>query len=835
MLKSSRFLVGLIVACAFLPLNLPLHAALYDRRIVAPEAENGRLKAAVGDLQTALQEMTAQPFAIEREYAGEGIYLMRSAQPQAPADMVASLRGKGREPFIIRSGGEEQLWIVANDDDGLAHGIYYYLEKLGVRYLLPNPNWTIIPRRNDVTLKIDELQAPAFRSRSFFGTGGFGPPSPVDAKVQMRDQWNNWHRRNRFGGEYTLGGHSGEAFNLENKAVLQQHPEYLAKVDGKHVPWSLSAKLNTANPDAVQLFTDWSLKRFREARRRNPHAFAVSVDPADGGGHCNSDECRQIGNGSVSDQVFYVANQVAKAVRAEFSDGFVSLYAYNQHGKTPSFELEPNIAVMVIPYAFNYTGLSAQELIDAWRKKTPNLSLYDYWGITDWSHSQPDFNYLQTPEQKIRYWHAQKIDGFNGESTYSAGAMGIGQYIASRLLWKPDTAVQPLLDEFYELAFGPARVPMQRMLERWSGNYMMTRLELGLTFRDLEEAQKLAAGNPAVQKRVDDYANYAQYLRLYYEQKKVAKDAARLEQARRKIIEHIWNIYDSTMVHTFREFQFLIRQNSLGDEFNIAKKDAPGWQRIAAPTHAQVLETVALGRRDYPVLEFDSRSYSDDLVALNPEIRPTGAWSRWLSVTRQLPGTFQVLPGVQEIALRVRWGVLTKEPARADEIKLLVHDAAGQEVAVAGNLLTQPEEGIFEISVPVKPGRYRFTLTVPGNYDVAVPGGVPLVVHSFQTWRWGASLSNVYFYVPKNHKKIAMYAPINYLHNIINGEAKPVTYHKDDFLLIDVPQGQDGSVWALVGYVVPSGNYRPRTYNIPAAFSLFADTMMVPRELSSGN
>lgn len=832
MVKFSRFLVGLIIIGVVILLNLPSQAALYGQKIVVPEAENARLKAAVGDLQSALQEMTAQTFAVEREYAGDGIYLLRSSQPQAPADAVVALRGKGREPFIIRSNDGTKLWIIANDDDGLSHGIYYYLEKLGVRYLLPNPNWTIIPQRTEIAVKLDELQAPAFRSRSFFGTGGFGPPSPVDARLHMREQWSDWQRRNRFGGEYTLGGHSGEAFNTENKAVLLQHPEYLAKVDGKYVPWSLGAKLNAANPEAVQLYVDWSLKRFRDMRRRNPHAFAVSVDPSDGGGHCNSEECLKIGNGSVSDQVFYVANQVAKAVRAEFPDGFVSLYAYNQHGKVPSFDLEPNVAVMVIPYAFNYTGLSAQELIDAWRKKTPYLSLYDYWGITDWSHSQPDFNYLQTPAQKIRYWHEKKLDGFNGESTYSAGAMGIGQYLASRLLWNPDTPVQPLLDEFYGLAFGPARVPMQRMLERWTSGYMLTRLELGLTFQDLEEAQKLAVGNPAFEKRVDDYANYAQYLRLYYEQKKAGKDAAKLEQARRKTIEHIWNIYDSTMVHTFREFQFLIRQNPLGEEFNIAKKDAPGWQRIATPTHARVLETVAAGRRDYPVLEFTARKYSDDLVPLHPELRPTGAWSRWLSVTGQVPGTFQAQPGAGEVALRVRWGVLAKEPQRADEIKLQVQDANGKEVPVAGNLLTQGEESIFELTVPVQPGRYRFTLTVPGNYDVAVPGGVPLVFHSFQTWRWGAALSNVYFYVPKGHQKVAMYAPINYLRNIINGEGKPVQYVEDDFLLIDVPQGQDNSVWALVGYTMPGGNYRPRTYNIPAAFSLFPDTMMVPRELS---
>ena len=54
MVKFSRYLFGLFVIGAVILLNLPSQAAWYGRKIIVPEAENARLKAAVGDLQSAL-------------------------------------------------------------------------------------------------------------------------------------------------------------------------------------------------------------------------------------------------------------------------------------------------------------------------------------------------------------------------------------------------------------------------------------------------------------------------------------------------------------------------------------------------------------------------------------------------------------------------------------------------------------------------------------------------------------------------------------------------------------------------------------------------------------
>ncbi|MEO6907885.1 MAG: DUF4838 domain-containing protein, partial [Abditibacteriaceae bacterium] len=528
---------------------------------------------------------------------------VRTSSPNAPADAVAKLKGKGREPFIVRSKDSKSLWIIANGDEGLAYGIYFYLDKLGCRWFLPNENWTIIPKNIDVALKIDRLVAPAFQLRNFNGTGGFGPPFALDPKVdnnyrlRFAIQEDTWKLRNGFGGEYTIGGHMGESFNLDDKAILEKHPEYYAPIDGKRA-WSEEGKLDPTNADAVKLWVDYCLNRFREQRKTapdSPASWAVSVDPADGGGYCDTAECRAMfqAHGEndqtfYSNQVFYMANQVAKAVRKEFPDGFVSLYAYASHSAPPSFALEPNVAVMMIPYGFNYSGLAPNDFIAAWSKKTSHLSIYDYWTIPDWSWDQPTFNFLQTPKDKIGYWYAHNVTGFESESTYSAGAMGLAWYLSSRLMWNPHADQNWFLADFYPKSFGPAAPPMKRMMERWATGFMLTSQEIAMSFHDLQEAEKLADGDTAIQARIDDFAKYVQYLRLYKEYN-YATDPKLKEEADRKLIEHIYSIYDSHMVGSFRIFQFLVdygRIKDLSAEFNL-DVNAPGWKLIKPYTHDQ--------------------------------------------------------------------------------------------------------------------------------------------------------------------------------------------------------------------------------------------------------
>jgi hypothetical protein len=849
MTRFSHAFLALLTLFLISGYRQPASASLYGSKIVAPTNSGYRLQPAIDDLKNSLKKMTGADFLSSAEYSGPGINLVLTDDPAAPADAVEKLKDKGFEPFIIRSKDDKNLWIIANAYEGLTHGIYYYLNQLGCRWLLSNDRWTIIPKRTDITIMADGYHAPAFKVRVATGTGGFGG-GVFDDKIDkykliaFQARTLDWQRRNGFGevgGEYHLDGHAGEEFNTKNKEALLAHPEYLAMIDGKRVPWSETAKLDPSNPGAVKLFTGWVVSKMRERREQypdSPYSVSVSVDPSDGGGECNSGPCTEIGNGSASDQDFYLANQAAKAVRAEFPDGYVNLYAYNNHAAVPSFPLEPNIIVMIVPYAFNKSGLTPEQFIQAWGEKQPGrIGIRDYWSIPDWTHDEPDFNYLDTPEDKIRYWYKHKVVGAVCESTYSAGAMGLGWYVASRLMWNPDTDVTTLLDEWYTLAFGPAKAPMKKMLERWAKGFMLNSAELGLSYRDINESYGLAKGNDVVTARLDDYTRYLGYLSY----KLIISNTTDPEE-RAKImpdyVEYLFDIYDSNMVGTFRLYQFAVdfgRVKPLFDEFNRFDANAPGWKLVHPLTHEELLNRVAEGQKYFPPPNFEMKTYNGKLVSPIPIQlwQPPSAddfWGTKMSTIGGMDVHIIAPPGMTTLPLRV---------ATYYENNIKVVDDGNDDQSIFDYKIepTKIYEKTEDIQVHIPhPGSYtiQFRPGGGGGFYFQTVRGVPLSFGPFLS-EMGSPSPQLYFYVPKGLKTLAMYFPqgstgggAGQMRDSNGAVVADTGTDNGKLVTWPVASGQDGQVWSIQGNRSP--NTAPRLLNAPNAWSFSPGTLLLPSD-----
>jgi hypothetical protein len=195
----------------------------------------------------------------------------------------------------------------------------------------------------------------------------------------------------------------------------------------------------------------------------------ISMDPSDGGGFSTSTDAKKIGG--PSEQVFYLANRVAKALSQKYEGVYVGLYAYYQHAAPPQFELEPNMVVLIAT-AMNESKYRTDELIEIWKKKKVQLGIRDYYGVMAWDWDmpgQPKGGKISYVKQLKRYYD-QGIRLFTAETNVGWISRGLGHYLAAQLLWNVETDAEQLQSEFFTNMFGPAAPEMKELFNAWQ-NY----------------------------------------------------------------------------------------------------------------------------------------------------------------------------------------------------------------------------------------------------------------------------------------------------------------------------------------------------------------------------
>ena len=175
--------------------------------------------------------------------------------------------GQGEEGFVLRS-TDRDLAIVGGGDYGTLYGTYALLEKLGIRWYLPDPLGEIVPNRSTVEVgPLDEKQRPSFPMRW----------------VGKDDAWNLRNRMNRVGETYPPAFriepriyHSRSAY-VRHDRYYATHPEFFALIDGRRSK-EKHAKLCVSNTELVREVAKNMAKRLR----RDPSIDLISLSPMDG-------------------------------------------------------------------------------------------------------------------------------------------------------------------------------------------------------------------------------------------------------------------------------------------------------------------------------------------------------------------------------------------------------------------------------------------------------------------------------------------------------------------------------------------------------------------------
>lgn len=542
LLLSCILLAGVTAARAAEAVPLARDGRALLPGVVAAEASPG-VRAVAVELAGYLTRITGAEFAVREGDGKSGIVLGTQAQFPDPAlNRALEIRDTydGREAYVIRT-EPGRVRLIGATEQGASHAAFRLLEEIGCRWFFPAPEWEVIPSVPDLRVSLNVDDRPAFVARRiWYGYGYF-----ADREKRPQRDTEAWQRRNRLAGSHSIqNAHAWQAIIAENKALIAEHPEYLALVKGKRQ----GMQLCVSNPAVRKLMIEWALRQCR----KYPERDMVSLELSDNTEHCECAECAKLG--SVSDRVFGLANEAARAVAKAFPGKMVGMLAYSDHSMPPDFALEPNVYVMLTA-GFNRGEYTFDELLERWAKKAKRLGIYLYLSYWSGDHDIPpgmngaNLAYLREKTPAVARAGATSMDCQAGNNW---GLYGRGYYIANKLMWNPRADVDALLRDFYEKAFGPAAPAMRRYYERLDpGNHpLMSAHLLGLALRDVEEACRLAKDRPDVLARLDQLKQYLHYVRLRWDydhereiEKKLALGVAGMTQAYRTRYTYMnhWN------------------------------------------------------------------------------------------------------------------------------------------------------------------------------------------------------------------------------------------------------------------------------------------------------
>ena len=791
---------------------------------IAPDA-SPEIRAAASELAGTLREMTGAEFTVKEGGEAAGITVGTLGQFPDPALSEAlKLNGAwdGLEAYAIRS-GNGTIRLLGGTGKGAAQAATRFLQLLGARHYFQGPQWRIVPRREAIAFDLNEVSRPRVLWRAIRYTTG--SPNRPEEKGREQASGNRdlaaWSRDNMMGEPFTLyAQHSYPAVYQKFKDEFQEHPEYNALVNGSRAK---PGQFCQSNPRVREMF----LQTARDYFTAYPDRDMISMEPKDGGGWCECEECAKLGTNS--DRAFGLANEVARMLQKEFPGKSVGILAYYTHADVPSAPMEPNVHVQVGNYVS--TGTYRFEVqLENWARKTKNLGVYDYLSQHIWGHDRlrPPANTGLGGRLRELTEHIREITGparvsYVSESSITWGQYGLGYYLLANLLWDPQCDVDALKEDFYRGAFGPAAAPMKRFYERLDADSgrLLTDDFYAASFDDLAEATRLAAGDSGVLERI---GNLKQFFHNSLLEERFTQFKG-TDQEKEYWLEVFTTLYRSRFTYMNHSTgMIVVTGESLAQRFGdnswkYRAKNAP-WRNENPFTPEEIESNFAADRARLKPAGFKEVSFPGPLREAAFPVKENQA-----ADTLRTSGIYQLVANVHEggpaeLPVSFTDGAVAREVGH-----YVVKNGEGKVVAGESfNTEGKGAEHIVKTAIRFPgPGQYRVWLKGSGALPTGV--GIPWAIELDPLSNVGGyatgGAGGLYFYVPRGTKEIQMYLykPMK----VVDPDGQVVRDGEQGLLSIPVADGADGRPWSLRGRMA-----QVRFYNVPNYLFLDPSAALVP-------
>ncbi|MBL9176669.1 MAG: DUF4838 domain-containing protein [Verrucomicrobiaceae bacterium] len=794
--------------------------------IVISAQASEQTKAVAAELAGYLKQITGAEFAVETGNGARGIVLGTQQEFGVFKDALWVKGYDGKEAFIVNSDGES-LRLIGATDLAVSHAAFAFLEELGCRWFFPAKEWEVIPKKPSLYYDVGHSRESGADSRPkilarriWYGYGAFPDDKKHPLGASCQKDYDDWARHNRMASSFKVyAGHAYEAMVANHKALFEAHPEYLALVKGERK----RPQLCISHPAVKELAVKWCVDFFA----KNPDREMVSLDCADGDGHCECAECVKLG--SISNRVFGLANHAAKIIAKSHPGKMIGLLAYNEHSEPPDFELEPNVYVQ-LTMGFIRGRYSFDELRELWPKKCKSMGFYDYYSVWLWDFDKLPGGkgaMLDHIQESIRKNASLGATSLDMESGNNWGVHGLGYYVANKFMWNPDADVKAVTADFYDQAFGPASAAMRRYHERWTPRVqtppIISRQLIGSLFRDLEDATQQAARHPDVLARIDHLKHYLRYnhLRWLLDHE---KDKARQKQLSLDILTFAYRTRYEYMNH-WNAIQTSFASDAakkFGEQAWARNDKAPKpWAEAGFVTKAETEQWFREG------LEYFQPVEVKELVFDYTKLAPSGITSdkpKAHQQAMQRPERFAIHTAGGPITLDITVGTIAWYRDRADA-KWKLEDAQGKTI-IEGTQELDGEPHTLTLEVP-KTGVYFFECNdssagwritrKPGESLTWLPKRGKKVVTL-------GPFGELFFHVPAGTKQLQLFAsgpkfPIRGPDHKIIAEVNA----SDEVISIPVPAGADGKIWSFG----PTSPAQIWLFNAPNGFAASPQALLI--------
>jgi hypothetical protein len=425
---------------------------------------------------------------------------------------------------------DPDVWMY--DDAGTLNAVYEFLRSLGVRWYFPGEIGEIVPKKETVVLPVlDKTVKPDFPLRNVMWWG-IQEMNPDEILWALRMGIN-------YGPELiglTQSCH-GMKFATTRDEIKKAHPEYYALWNGRRATDHRECGAPCLSSEGLfKLHMQYAravLDHYKEP--------LISLDTCDGYGQlCQCELCKgkdtpaRGWTGSMSDYVWGYIDRAAREIYKTHPDRKVSGLSYSAYKLPPEKikELSPNISLLMCQTRSTFHDPElrdqARTLRKEWLKILPSKEMFVF---EYYLQNRPDCPTAGVPvyfprliAEDLRSLkgisRGETVDSYfnfdpKKSSAHAQAVMHLNWYVTARLWWDANQDLDAMLDEYFNLFYGPANREMKAFVEYSEKNWpsMTTKVETIDKALELLAAARKAAGDSVYGKRVDLIVAYVEPLK----------------------------------------------------------------------------------------------------------------------------------------------------------------------------------------------------------------------------------------------------------------------------------------------------------------------------------